>query len=996
MEGAAGVTAVVVCSDGARWLPRLLRALRAQDRRPDAVVAVDAGSTDATLELLAAARQEGLVTHVVELGRRTGFGAAVAEGVRAAPASGWYWLLHDDCAPAPDALGRLLGTGEADPGVALVGPRLVGGPDGRRLLELGTSTTLGGRRSTGVEPGEVDQGQHEGVRDVLALSTAALLVRASAWERLGGLEPLLPLFRDDLDLGWRARRAGWRALCDARTSAWHAEAARHGLRPHPSPGGAPLVAERRAALLALLLDCGALALPQVLVRAVVGAVGRALGLLLAAAPGSAARELLAVAAVLVRPDRVVRGRWRRRRTARVPSRELRPLLARRTGVVRLVRDAAAAAVAPAERGEERGLAAEVRGTGLLVAVLAVVALWPLRDLLGGALAGGPVGRVPGSLGALRGLLVDGWHPVGLGWAGVSAAAEPLVPLCLAALAAGGSPVLGAGLLVALGVPLAGLTASLALRGVLERRAVRLWAAGAYALLPAATGATAGGRSLSALVVVALPVLLRLAGAAAQPGRRRSWHAAWGAALLLGVLAAAAPQLWTALAPAGVLLALLALAQRTRAGAAAALRVALVLVLPLALELPLLRAALDEPRAALAVADGGTGRSAPWELLLLHPGGPGMAPVLLAAPLVLGALAALLVEGRRAAAVRTAWLLALSGWAAALTAAGAHSAGRGPWTGPALAVAGAGVLLAAATGAEAAVVRLRARAFGWRHPATALVAALALPVPLVVALLWVGALPVAGTSRSPLRAAEPSLPAYVLADLATPDRPRVLVLAGTGTRLRWAVERGGGSPLGGDPSREPAAARRAAAAAVQAVASGQGGGAARGLAALGVRYVVLRAPVDEALRRTLDGVPGLTRSGRQEPDGVWEVASGRTGGLSARLRVTDARGADLAAVPARPVGAVARLAAGGAGRLLVLAEPAGPGWHAALDGRPLAAASDPVARWAQAFALPASGGRLVLRHSAPAVRPEQELRLAGAALLLLLALPLPWPRRRSAS
>ena len=51
------------------------------------------------------------------------------------------------------------------------------GPRCSRLLEVGVTISGTGRRETGLEPGEYDQGQHDEVRQVLAVNTAGMLVR---------------------------------------------------------------------------------------------------------------------------------------------------------------------------------------------------------------------------------------------------------------------------------------------------------------------------------------------------------------------------------------------------------------------------------------------------------------------------------------------------------------------------------------------------------------------------------------------------------------------------------------------------------------------------------------------------------------------------------------------------------------------------------------------------------------------------------------------------
>jgi GT2 family glycosyltransferase len=270
------VTAVLVSHDGARWLPEALSGLLAQERPVQNVIAADTGSADESARLLTEALGEQRVLHMA---RRTGFGAAVEEAVRTAGAptpddlpylkrpSGWdpvtrswrddaydmpelphgepvqwLWLLHDDCSPEPDALARLLRTVDAEPAATIVGPKLRSWYDRRQLLEAGVSIANSGRRWTGVERREQDQGQHDQVRTVLSVSTAGMLIRRDVFEQLGGFDRRLPLMRDDVDLCWRATAYGSsrtrsygmprpRPASAAPSTAW---AVPHGVAPVPT------------------------------------------------------------------------------------------------------------------------------------------------------------------------------------------------------------------------------------------------------------------------------------------------------------------------------------------------------------------------------------------------------------------------------------------------------------------------------------------------------------------------------------------------------------------------------------------------------------------------------------------------------------------------------------------------------------------------------------------------------------------------------------------
>src|SRR3954454_9483423 len=109
----------------------------------------------------------------------------------------------------------LLGV-EYTPSVGISGCKQVGLDDDQRLLDVGFTASPLGLRVTGLDRGEVDQGQHDGRSDVLAVSGASMLVRRDVWEELGGLDPELDERHGaacaDLDLCRRAHLAGHRAV----------------------------------------------------------------------------------------------------------------------------------------------------------------------------------------------------------------------------------------------------------------------------------------------------------------------------------------------------------------------------------------------------------------------------------------------------------------------------------------------------------------------------------------------------------------------------------------------------------------------------------------------------------------------------------------------------------------------------------------------------------------------------------------------------------------
>ena len=119
------------------------------------------------------------------------------------------------------------------------------------LLEAGVTLDGAGRRITGMEPREVDQGQHDGDRDALAVSSAGMLVRRDVWDQVGGFDPGMPLLRDDVDFCWRVHAAGYRVRVITDAIVFHLEAtARNQREPSRFPGRTRM--DRRNALLTLL------------------------------------------------------------------------------------------------------------------------------------------------------------------------------------------------------------------------------------------------------------------------------------------------------------------------------------------------------------------------------------------------------------------------------------------------------------------------------------------------------------------------------------------------------------------------------------------------------------------------------------------------------------------------------------------------------------------------------------------------------------------------
>ena len=1039
------VTAVLVAHDGERWLPEVLAALRDSTVAPRRTVAVDTGSSDATATLLAGATGRCL-DRVVVADRRLGYGAAVQAGLdverdASGGPSAWIWLLHDDSAPAPDALARLLEEASASPSIALLGAKARDWDDPRVLVEVGLSTDRAGHRETGLERREQDQGQHDGVRDVLAVGTAGALVRRDVWDALGGLDKMLPVFRDDLDLGWRVNAAGHRVVVVPASVVRHARAATTGQRRLHAARGRAEGIDRRHALLVMLAHAPAAVLPLVLLRLAVATLVRVLGFLLTRRPVRAADELAAAADVLLHPGRLWVARRARAQSRTLPARALRPLFASGWGRSAARADALRGWLTGAQRpvGSRLGALGDI-GSGdgdgyraadvaerqllgrilrrppvLLALGLLTVALVAERQLLatnGGVLAGGRLLPAPGGARDLWSAYAAGWHQVSVG---TDAPAPPLLAI-LGALATVllGKAWLAVDVLLLASVPLAGVTAYVAARRLVASDALRLWAAATWALLPVATGAVAAGRLDAAVGQVALPLLLSAGGRLLRDDPAEvGWRHSWALGLGLTVLTAFSPTLWPLLAGVALVVAFVgavrsaahrraapspgrhpvaSLRRLGAAGIAAAVPVVLLLPWSATVLAPAGRLLHGPGRAASEPALVDAALPA-WHLPLLSPGGAGLPPVWLAGGLLLAALAGLVRREQHRLAL-AGWLLVLTGLAGAVLLAGVAPAVLGStlhapaWPGTALQVSAAGMIISALAAADGAHLRLAGNDFGWRQLTAGGLALLAGLVPAVAAIAFVAR----GSDGPLMRGGVDTLPAFVQSELAFEPALRVLLLRPGPAGVGYALVGSAGVRLGDADLVPDVAQVRQLDSVVGDLLVADGSDAASALATRAVRYVALPAAGNDALAAVLDDRPGLVRRTRGATL-LWQV-TGPTAGLGllppalaeAALGGDRGPGADLLSIapPEALTAGAPRLPTGPAGRLLVLSEAAGPGWHATVDGRGLPRLT--AWGWATAFSVPEQGGVLRVWHAQGDRRTALVLQAGALLVAVVLAAP----------
>lgn len=194
---------VIICTrNGADRLPGCLEACRTLDYPDFEIIVVNDGSTDDTVGLLE--KENDLrVLHLPP----SGLSAARNHGAQIATGS-ILAFTDDDCRPDPQWLTWLAQSYAETSHAAVGGPNLPPAPDSL-LLALTTAA-----------PGAPT---HVMLDDTTAehLPGCHLSVKKSAWEKIGGFDPIFKTAGDDVDFCWRLRDAGFTLGFSPASFVWH-------------------------------------------------------------------------------------------------------------------------------------------------------------------------------------------------------------------------------------------------------------------------------------------------------------------------------------------------------------------------------------------------------------------------------------------------------------------------------------------------------------------------------------------------------------------------------------------------------------------------------------------------------------------------------------------------------------------------------------------------------------------------------------------------------
>lgn len=214
-----------------RFLPGLIASCKGQDAQ---VIVADNASTDDSVTLMQAEFPE---VPLIQLDQNYGFTGGYNRALAQLEAD-YYLLINSDIEVPEGWLQPLIEWMDSHPDCGACGPKLLSYAKRDHFEYAGAAGGLIDRygypfcRGRILQNIEQDKGQYDTPANVLWVSGACLLVRASVWEALGGLDERFFCHMEEIDLCWRMQLQGWKVTVVPQSFVYHIGG---GTLPNESP-----------------------------------------------------------------------------------------------------------------------------------------------------------------------------------------------------------------------------------------------------------------------------------------------------------------------------------------------------------------------------------------------------------------------------------------------------------------------------------------------------------------------------------------------------------------------------------------------------------------------------------------------------------------------------------------------------------------------------------------------------------------------------------------
>ena len=1014
------VTAILITHNGATWLSEVVAALSSQKHPIDQIIAVDTGSKDNSVKLLSNSGIEA-----IKKSRSTGFGAAVSTAVAKLPKGDlkdgeqeWLWILHDDCAPDRYALAKLLEAVVSRPQVGIAGPKILGWYDRKHILEAGISITENGSRWTGLEDREYDQGQHNDVASVLAVSTAGMLIKRSLFEELGGFDPSLELFRDDIDLGWRAHIAGHSVICVGEAILYHAEASsseRRSIDVKDAILHRPLLLDRRNAAFVLLANSSWWILPWVAVQLLVTSLGRSFIYLLAKLPGYAADEIAAIGLLIFKPADLIKSRRYRKRNRVLTPRVIKPFIPPRGAQVRAIIERVSSSIlntfkpgkvdqsikrvksyseigiidesfdeidtfATQRFSKIKALIKQPLLSGVLITF--IISIFYSRNRFG-SLSGGALAVAPDSAMQLISSYIDSWHLVGLGSSNQAPVWQPIIGIL--SLITAGNPQIFLALLMFLTPLILFILAYRTARSYSLTNYSSVFVAFLYALSPVVLASINQGRLGTIAVAILLPILLQLL-IKNKFVANLSWRRIYLIAFIAGLASAFSELFLLSWIVIHFIFILNYYLSSTNWQATKWKEIvnnlnnneikkrSTLLITPFLMNVPNSLSLITNPITSLREPGLSLASGDQLSVLMFNPGGLTSPPLIIFAPFLIYLLIALASIDQKKPAIIALLTILIAITLSSYYIEGNSSEAQRIWSGPLILFAQLLVLLNVFAVGERLIPQLRRSNFGLRHIASVLTAVMTI-YSIIAVTVWATTM---GANSLVRTDQEQVVPAFI-SDLAnTNEKPKTLVIRKNNEQLQYFITRGADLQLGNADIavKTPEQVHKV----IVELVNGVGSTSSQVLGFYGIQYIFMKDPADAGLLRTIDGIGGFTRSSATKDGVVWKINNSHArvtyqSNLGKFFTLNSTDRASMAYVPGPGV--------------VILAEQFDKSWQLSLNGKLIKLEQNQFGQ--PIFKIPEAGD-ISLIHNGVSRRAWISLQLIIVLTVIVLALPAGRKRR----
>ena len=206
-------TVIIPNYNGLRFMEECMASLKAQTYRNFKILVVDNGSTDGSVDWL---KEKQIET--IFLKENTGFSGAVNVGIRAADTP-YVILLNNDTRADEYFVAELVRALEQSPGIFSVSSKMIQMYAPQLMDDAGDMySVLGWAYQRGVGQ---DIRRYRKSRRVFSACAGAAIYRREVFEEIGYFDEMHFAYLEDIDVGYRARIAGYDNIYCPAAVVWH-------------------------------------------------------------------------------------------------------------------------------------------------------------------------------------------------------------------------------------------------------------------------------------------------------------------------------------------------------------------------------------------------------------------------------------------------------------------------------------------------------------------------------------------------------------------------------------------------------------------------------------------------------------------------------------------------------------------------------------------------------------------------------------------------------